>query len=208
MSEFVHLYLGHLFGDYVLQNSWIAVNKPKKLSALTLHVFLIFLSQLFFILPKDASFLWRSLLIAASIAAVHFVIDYVKGKVSTGSWFGYLVDQLLHLIVILAFVPFVLDEDFILPGWISVRLVISIFNAYFISILFHFVFDEGAYKRDWMGYIYRFSLPWLFGLYYWIFSILGFVALHLPVLKNHMRKSRVISNVAALILTTIWEVLT
>ncbi|MDK2901091.1 MAG: hypothetical protein PWQ45_1685, partial [Thermosipho sp. (in: thermotogales)] len=37
MDRFIHLFLGHLVGDYVLQNKFIASYKQKKLKVLLMH---------------------------------------------------------------------------------------------------------------------------------------------------------------------------
>lgn len=58
--------IAHLFGDYILQNHWMALNKTKSSIACGLHVLLYTLPFLF---------LAQSVLALSVIAGTHFVID-------------------------------------------------------------------------------------------------------------------------------------
>ncbi len=43
-EEYMEILLAHLFGDYVFQNRWMALNKTKNLKACLLHCFLYTMS--------------------------------------------------------------------------------------------------------------------------------------------------------------------
>lgn len=74
MNEwFIWLLFGHLFGDYIFQNSWMALNKKKHLVPLIVHCFLYtFIVSLFVRLGTDIElgFLANSLIFLS-----HIVLD-------------------------------------------------------------------------------------------------------------------------------------
>ena len=72
MDWFIGLLLGHLAGDYVLQNSWMALNKRTYLSICAIHCLIYTLCvcgglYIFDIQP--------SLLLLTGIFASHFILD-------------------------------------------------------------------------------------------------------------------------------------
>ncbi|MGB4262956.1 MAG: DUF3307 domain-containing protein [Fervidobacterium sp.] len=180
---FPYFFLGHLVGDYILQNSYIAARKSKDLKVLLLHVFLIFASQLVFSLGKGFGLV--QLLFVVLLSVLHFLIDFGKYKCKNGfcsTWWYYLIDQCLHLLSFLfVMVPFS-DVDFFLNRNLVVVLCVMIFNAYFISFLVHFITSNGVYKRDYLGYLFRMVAP---VLYYFspIVFIVYEVLIFLPVWK-------------------------
>ncbi len=201
MDAFFHLYLGHLFGDYVLQSGWIARNKMRRKSVLFLHVFLVFISHIVFAL--GLGFGTVQFLSILSIGAIHYLLDSMKIKFFPTGWKGYILDQLLHALVVLAFSWAFTDVSFFLPDWITIKIALSIFNAYLIGILFHAVFNnEKAYKRDLLGYVYRAIVPWMGD--FWIIGALLF-----PVVEifYRWRRDTLCSNATALLITIFWEVL-
>ena len=201
MDAFFHLYLGHLFGDYVLQNGWIARNKGKRKSVLFLHVFLVFTSHIVFALGIGFGFI--QFLSILAIGAIHYLLDSMKIKFFPTGWKGYVLDQLLHALTLFSFSWAFTNVSFFLPGWITVRLALSIFNAYLIGILFHTVFNnDRAYRRDLLGYVYRAVVPWM-GTF-WIVGVLFF-----PIVEifYRWRRDTVCSNATALLIIVLWEVL-
>ncbi len=58
--------LAHLFGDYVLQSDWMAMNKSKRTWPCLVHV-LLYTSMFLFITTS-----WKALLV---IGGVHFILD-------------------------------------------------------------------------------------------------------------------------------------
>ena len=201
MDAFFHLYLGHLFGDYVLQNGWIARNKGKRKSVLFLHAFLVFLSHLVFALGIGFGiFQFLSIL---TIGVIHYLLDSMKIRFFPTGWRGYIFDQLLHAFTVFVFSWNLTNVSFFLPEWITIRLALSIFNAYLIGILFHTVFNnDKAYRRDFLGYVYRGAVPWMGN--FWIFGVLLFPMIEI---LYRWRKDTVYSNVTSLLITILWEVL-
>lgn len=71
MTFFECLILGHFVGDYLLQNSWMALNKTKKWLPLIVHVLLYTLAVCAFTFAFTGFNLWWILVVLAS----HFFID-------------------------------------------------------------------------------------------------------------------------------------
>ncbi len=201
MDAFLHLYLGHLFGDYVLQNGWIARNKGKRKSVLFLHVFLVFLSHIVFALGIGFGII--QFLSILAIGVIHYLLDSMKIKFFPTGWKGYIFDQMLHALAVFFFSWNLTSVSFFLPEWITIRLALSIFNAYLIGILFHTVFNnDKAYRRDLLGYVYRGVVPWMGNLW-----IAGVLILPLIEIFYRWRKDTVYSNATSLLITILWEVL-
>jgi hypothetical protein len=104
---FMALLLAHLLGDFPLQPEWIAKSKGTNLRALVLH------GAAHFVLA------WACLLVFAQVnwlsissqgvilgyAAVHLLIDKLKHRMTQrklvpDNWITFVLDQLLHLIVL------------------------------------------------------------------------------------------------------------
>lgn len=202
LNAFFHLYLGHLFGDYVLQNGWIALGKLRSRSILFLHVLLVTLSHVFFAYGKG--FGWKQLLAIFGIGALHYITDMTKIKVSSKGWIGYSADQFVHVLIILIFLGFFKDVSFWLPEWISIRLAFSIFNAYLIGILFHTVFNRGGYRRDILGYVFRGIFPWLGSV--WLTAVVFLVGIWSCGKVYRQRKDVISSLIVSAALTIMWEV--
>ena len=202
LSAFVHLYLGHLFGDYVLQNGWIAIGKLRSRLVLLLHVLLVTASHAVFAYGKG--FGWRQLLAILGIGTLHYIADATKIKLSPKGWIGYSVDQFVHVLIILTFAVLFKDVSFWLPEWISYRFAFSIFNAYLIGILFHTVFNSGGYKRDVLGYVFRGALPWIGNV--WAMLSIFLVGIFECGKAYKWRKDVIFSLLTSAALTTIWEV--
>ncbi len=101
--------LCHLFGDYVLQNQWMAENKTKKtdegVNACLLHAFVYTLSFIFFLSASPHA--------ALVIFGTHFLIDHYRlarlwtqfYKIGVGSppyvefWLNVIVDNSFHLLI-------------------------------------------------------------------------------------------------------------
>lgn len=204
-KAFIYLYLGHLFGDYVLQFSWIAINKPKRNSALLLHITLIYLSQIAFALGQG--FFWKGFIGVSCIVALHYLIDTLKIKSKSDGWMGYVTDQLFHIITLIIFAPLLNNIDFYIPFDIAIKLTITIFNAYFLGLLTYFIFSRGTpYKRDWLGYVLRGILPWLWNP----LVVTGVTIIGTPlVLKLYKTRTKEVlySVTGSFLVTIIWEVL-
>lgn len=104
---FPYLFLGHLFGDYVLQTGYIAAKKSKDIKVLGIHIGLLFLSQLVFVFGEGFGI--KHFLAIAMLSGIHFLIDLIKFHCKTAfcnSWKYYLIDQLFHLLSLLSVAPF------------------------------------------------------------------------------------------------------
>ncbi|MFN6991946.1 MAG: DUF3307 domain-containing protein, partial [Fervidobacterium sp.] len=110
---FPYFFLGHLIGDYVLQNSYIAAKKGKDLKVLIFHIFLVFISQLLVIVGKGFTMehfisVFLSIML---LSFIHFLIDMLKflcKKSFCRTWYYYLFDQLLHVLsltVVILLIP-------------------------------------------------------------------------------------------------------
>lgn len=93
LAVFLSLVAGHLIGDFLLQNRWVATRK-KKISILILHVAIVTL----------VSYLWLGLwplwVIPAVLFLTHFALDFVKNVFGNEGLAWFLGDQCLHLVVI------------------------------------------------------------------------------------------------------------
>lgn len=80
--------LGHLVGDYLLQNDWMALNKKNNAIICSIHCLLYTISVMFFISPLNAlAELHVYILTIVLIFASHFILDYTS-----------IIDKYLHLI--------------------------------------------------------------------------------------------------------------
>ncbi len=207
LEAFVHLYLGHLFGDYVLQFSWIAENKAKRKGVLISHALLVYLSQIAFSLGYG--FRALHLLLITVVGITHYFFDLLKLNKGNSSWKWYLLDQFFHLITILAVMAFFTDIQFFVPERIAEKLMLTIFNAYFLSFLGYLAFEsDKLYNRDWIGYITRGALPWTGN---WLYMIAIYIV---EILRNFLKrnekstiKNNILTASLALLSTIIWEVL-
>ncbi|GAB6189852.1 hypothetical protein JCM30566_15940 [Marinitoga arctica] len=161
---FFYFLLSHLIGDYVFQTSFIAKYKNSKVSVLILHISIIFISMFLLFLPSDLSL--YNLFIILLLTLLHLLIDTLKFKNRAKKAFNshtyYILDQVMHFSsLILASILYKTQYFFISPEYVKV-FVIALFNAYFISLLFYMI--DGflkPYKRDYLGYLFRFSLPFI-----------------------------------------------
>ena len=81
----------HIFGDYILQSDWMAMNKSKRSLPCLVHVLLY--TSVFLLLTTS----WKALLV---IGATHFVLDRFPVIVRRFIWFKN------HMGPNLKFVPF------------------------------------------------------------------------------------------------------
>lgn len=203
MYLFPYFFFGHLIGDYVFQNSYIAAKKGKDLRVLVFHIGLVALSQLLVIMGKG--FAKREFLAVLILGVMHFLIDFLKflcKKSFCQTWYYYLFDQLLHitsLIIAISIVSNPAQLQLFLPRTLAVVLSVSLFDGYFISILTHFITSNGIYKRDHMGYLLR-----MMGPFFYIFSIYLFVLYSLAwlvVLIYKFSKSSLLNYIFTIIST-------
>lgn len=72
----VSLLLVHFVGDFLLQSNWMAINKSKKLEALTIHC-LIYAACFFY-------WGWQFALLTFWL---HFITDFFTSRLTTKLWF-------------------------------------------------------------------------------------------------------------------------
>ncbi|ROI10294.1 DUF3307 domain-containing protein [Kaistella haifensis] len=112
---FIPLILAHLLGDFLLQpNSWVADKERKKAGSVYLYLHILLHAVLAFVFLWNIELWW----IAAVIGVSHFLIDWAKLNFQNAktkrTWF--FVDQLLHILVIVAvsmlYFPYFRLDDF------------------------------------------------------------------------------------------------
>lgn len=108
------LFLAHILGDFFLQPlSWVIDKETKKLKSLKFYFHILVHVVLLFLILWDIS-KWLMILI---ISLSHFIIDVIKlyaqkGEKSKRYWF--FIDQLLHVIAIVATYLVLTDNSFTL----------------------------------------------------------------------------------------------
>jgi hypothetical protein len=82
----MEILLGHLFGDYLLQNNWMALNKKKNIFACIIHC-LIYTACIIIFMYNNIQILSPStqLLIIILLFASHIILD---GTNIVDHWFG------------------------------------------------------------------------------------------------------------------------
>ncbi|SDC75233.1 DUF3307 domain-containing protein [Geotoga petraea] len=154
--------LSHLIGDYVFQTSYIAKYKVSKLSVLLLHIFIIFISMFLLFLPSSLNL--YNLLLLVILTFVHLLIDILKYKNRDKKMFNtseyYVLDQFMHFSSLMIVSLIYNQTEFFINFDLAKVISLGLFNAYFIGLLFYmFKGSKKAYKRDYLGYLLRFSLP-------------------------------------------------
>jgi len=180
MAEKIFFYflLSHLIGDYVFQTGYIARYKVSKLSVLFLHSLIIFFSMFVVFLPSSLEI--YNLFILMLLTVIHLFIDILKFKNRTKELFNshtyYILDQVMHFSSLM-FASFLYTQtDFFIEFEFAKIIAIGLFNAYFISLFFYiYNGSKSAYKRDYIGYILRFSLPlikYYSNILFFVFSLI------------------------------------
>lgn len=113
-----YLFLAHLLGDFLLQPSKLVLWKMKSKAGTLVHASVHFLLNLLLLLPFIIQGYYELILISFMISFIHFWIDEAKisydlkhdKKVTP-----FLIDQLLHISIILLSFLLVQDVNFVLP---------------------------------------------------------------------------------------------
>lgn len=92
------LYLAHLLGDYPLQTNWIYKIKHKSTEGGLVHILVIFACLAVCLFPYLVfPSVWFLMI---TISVLHFIQDSIKVKMKSKYVLrGYVVDQILHLVV-------------------------------------------------------------------------------------------------------------
>lgn len=100
MIIFVKLLLAHLIGDFLLQpTSWVEDKEDKKHRSIYLYLHTLLHFLLAWVLVGKLEFVWFATGLAVSHGFIDFLKLYFQKKKTKRAWF--LIDQILHLIVIL-----------------------------------------------------------------------------------------------------------
>lgn len=108
MSSFDVLLIAHLFGDFLFQTNWMAVNKTERMLSLVIHSLVYTLTILLFsfVLSIRLS-LWAVPLIFITHCIldrrwfpVWWVRNVMRVHGSEAEWFVIIVDQIFHLFVL------------------------------------------------------------------------------------------------------------
>lgn len=91
ISTFAALFLAHVIADYLLQTTWLVVNKHRPV-ALGAHVGIVLVTMPLVTLTLSPWFLL--------LAALHLGIDVLKTFVLRGGLAAYVADQALHIVSI------------------------------------------------------------------------------------------------------------
>jgi hypothetical protein len=140
---FLYLFFAHLLGDFVFQSYELIKYKTKSFYGLFLHSFIHFslsfivLSIIFKKITIDIA------LVVLFIAITHFFIDYLKihfEKRSAKRFYPFIIDQLLHLIVLLIASIYLLQVLYCPKGIFSelvIWLSLVILSTQFIDLLMY-----------------------------------------------------------------------
>ena len=106
--------LAHLMGDYLFQPKWMASKKKKVLWVMALHS-LINAAVVYLLLGK-----WMLWLVPLVVLVSHFLIDYARSRLKKDGLGIYLLDQSLHLVVLVALAVFLLIPRGVTPYWFEI----------------------------------------------------------------------------------------
>jgi len=144
MTRFIYiLLLAHLLGDFVFQSNKIAAMKAKSIKGITIHVMI---SGAINVIMMGVFYGLRGMFIAVCVTIIHFVIDYLKYKITKKianiQTLYFLFDQGLHISVLLIASSLWLNP--IANYNIDVRLlligILMIISCYVLTILVKDVF--------------------------------------------------------------------
>jgi hypothetical protein len=128
MIIFIKLLLAHLLGDFLLQpNSWVKDKEKKKHKSYFLYLHTLLHGVIAWILVSEMAFFGFAILLALLHGIIDFLKLYFQKKKTRRTWFS--IDQLLHLLVIIAITLFYTNEkieftDFSNSFWIIITAVI------------------------------------------------------------------------------------
>lgn len=109
MIIFVKLLLAHLLGDFMLQpTSWVLDKENKKHKSIYLYIHTIIHFFLAWILIGNTYFVWYAVALAITHGGIDFMKLHFQKNKTKRNWF--IIDQLLHLIVLIAITLFYNNE--------------------------------------------------------------------------------------------------
>jgi hypothetical protein len=116
----------HLLGDFIFQTNWI-VNGKRQVHVLLLHVTILTIASWLLM----GAFHWPILL---AIFLTHIGMDAIKVHKMTDSWVAFVIDQSVHLAVLVGLAC--LYPDAALGGYWATRLKAGQVEWYFASLCF------------------------------------------------------------------------
>ena len=109
MIIFVKLLLAHLLGDFLLQpTSWVLDKENKKHKSIYLYIHTFIHFFLAWILIANTNFVWFAVVLAVTHGGIDFLKLHFQKNNTKRNWF--IIDQLLHLIVLIAITLFYNNE--------------------------------------------------------------------------------------------------
>ncbi|TDX52304.1 DUF3307 domain-containing protein [Orenia marismortui] len=136
--------LSHLLSDFIFQTDDIANKKREDSNFLIKHIFWVFIIPFLLTIQYIS---WNLILIEVVITVMHLIIDWAKIRLEKknieflNQYRLFLIDQLLHILIIILTVDFILKEIFV-REW---ALKISAFIGAKFSLLSHLSLTE----QDW-----------------------------------------------------------
>lgn len=109
MIIFVKLLLAHLLGDFLLQpTSWVLDKENRKHKSIYLYIHTLLHFILAWILVGISDFVWFAVVLAVTHGGIDFLKLHFQKNKTKRNWF--VIDQLLHLIVIMTITLFYTNE--------------------------------------------------------------------------------------------------
>ncbi len=150
MSDFLNgnilfsiLLLAHLTGDFVLQTDRIYALKIVSLKGQFLHAVMNFISVFLFVFIAYFNLL-PAIISALIVFITHFIIDYIKLKIKERNPFLFILDQALHIGVILV-IAILLNSRFTsIDLFSNISKYIFTLNGILIIILFYQYFFKNV----------------------------------------------------------------
>lgn len=96
----LRLLAAHFIGDFIFQpNDWVREKTARKINSKYLYLHTLIIFVLTFLAAWDFSLLWVILLITIS----HYLIDLGKSYIKSDTTVIFIIDQLLHVLIIFVF---------------------------------------------------------------------------------------------------------
>ncbi|MFV8345434.1 DUF3307 domain-containing protein [Flavobacterium sp. ZB4P13] len=109
MIIFVKLLLAHLLGDFLFQpTSWVLDKESRKHKSIYLYIHTLLHFILAWALVGGTDFVWFAILLAVTHGGIDFLKLHFQKNKTKRNWF--VIDQLLHLIVLIAITLFYNNE--------------------------------------------------------------------------------------------------
>ena len=124
MLFFLYFFIGHFAADFFLQTNSLVKWKQQSIWGVILHTIAVWIVTLIVLLPYLSN---KSVLLAITINAVtHFYIDHLKIKYESrylpkNHMISFILDQVVHLSIILGLVLFLntqsIEPQFFINSW-------------------------------------------------------------------------------------------